>query len=176
MWHCRQSQFPPASQSIRQTLRLDKSFAPPRQNTFQNSSLLYTTKATVVCIFYLNFELQLGKSNKFNNQRIKLLVRSSFKNHFFATKKTVKKRIGPARDFLQPSSCLNTLLQNQAPLFCSPLFQKIYQLPGKDQQNGRRVQCELPPFSFRINFKDTSCHISVDSLGIYLSLGSLFNF
>ena len=34
---------------------------------------------------------------------------------------------------------------------------------GQDQQNGKRTYCRLPSQSFRINFKDTSSHISMDS-------------
>ena len=129
MWHCRQSQFPPASQSIRQTLRLDKSFAPPRQNTFQNSSLLYTTKATVVCIFYLNFELQLGKSNKFNDQGIKLLVRSSFKNHFFCHQKNSLKADRPCKRLSPAQQLSQHLTSKSSPIILFPPFSKNISTP-----------------------------------------------
>ena len=40
---------------------------------------------------------------------------------------------------------------------------EISQPSGQDQQNGKRTYCRLPPQSFRINFKDTPSHITMDS-------------
>ena len=40
---------------------------------------------------------------------------------------------------------------------------------GQNQQNSKRAYCRLPPQSFRINFKDTNSHISMDSWGFTFS-------
>ena len=40
---------------------------------------------------------------------------------------------------------------------------EMSQPSGQDQQNGKRTYCRLPPQSFRINFKDTPSHITMDS-------------
>ena len=39
-----------------------------------------------------------------------------------------------------------------------------------------QIQCQLPPFSFKISLKDTSFHISINSLGFYLSPECFLNF
>ena len=49
----------------------------------------------------------------------------------------------------------------------SPSFLRISQFPGCNQRNGK--QCWLSPLSFKISLKDTSFHISINSLGLYLS-------
>ena len=48
------------------------------------------------------------------------------------------------------------------------LFRIICQSSGQDWQNGKQAYCWLPLQSFRINFKDTLSHTSVDSLGVCL--------
>ena len=57
-----------------------------------------------------------------------------------------------------------------------PLFARIFEPQGQDQQNGKRILCRLLPLSFKIDLKDTSFHISINSLGLYLSPKSLSNF
>ena len=57
-----------------------------------------------------------------------------------------------------------------------PLFARIFEPQGQDQQNGKRILCRLLPLSFKIDLKDTSFHISINSLGLYLSPESLSNF
>ena len=47
-------------------------------------------------------------------------------------------------------------------------FLRISQLPDKNQQNGK--QSGLPPFSFKIRTNDIPFHISINCLGLYLSL------
>lgn len=49
------------------------------------------------------------------------------------------------------------------------------QPPGQDQQNGKQKQCPLPPWLLRTNLKDTSSHISKNSLGLYFSAEYLLN-
>ena len=56
----------------------------------------------------------------------------------------------------------------------SPTFLRISRLPGCNQRNGK--QSWLSPLSFKISLEDTSCHISINSLGLYLSPECLFNF
>ena len=56
----------------------------------------------------------------------------------------------------------------------SPSFLRISQFPGCNQRNGK--QCWLSTLSFKISLKDTSFHISINSLGLYLSPECLFNF
>ena len=46
-------------------------------------------------------------------------------------------------------------------------FSKISKSTGLNQQIGK--QCFLPPLSFKISLRDTSFHISLNSLGFYLS-------
>ena len=59
------------------------------------------------------------------------------------------------------SKSLDLLLQNRCPpILLLFLFQKISQPSSKGQQNVKRKYCRLPPWSFRINLKDTSSHIS----------------
>ena len=66
--------------------------------------------------------------------------------------------------------CLYPLFQNQRFHFLlPPLFRRIFQPSGQDQQNGKRTYCRLPPYYFRDNFKDTPSHISMDYQGVYLS-------
>ena len=169
MWHFRQSQFPYTfPQSLRQTYSLGESTAPqvkqlsklPPSRHTKNSRSLY---------LYLDFELKLGKSKEFDNQGMKAQVKRAFKSYsIFITKKSSKKVGRLCVKVL--SRCPNTLFQSQYPFILLPsLFQKIYQPPGRDQENGKQEQCRLPPQSFRINLKDTSSHISIDPLGLYLS-------
>ena len=40
---------------------------------------------------------------------------------------------------------------------------EMSQPSGQNQQNGKQTYCWLPPQPFRINFKDTPSHISMDS-------------
>ena len=39
-----------------------------------------------------------------------------------------------------------------------------------------QIQCQLPPLSFKISLKDASFHISINSLGLYLSPECFLNF
>ena len=55
-----------------------------------------------------------------------------------------------------------------------PSFSKISQPSGYNQQIGKQF-C-LPPLSFKINLRDTSFHISLNSFGFYLSPEYLLNF
>ena len=55
-----------------------------------------------------------------------------------------------------------------------PSFPKISQPSGYNQQIGKQF-C-LPPLSFKINLRDTSFHISLNSFGFYLSPEYLLNF
>ena len=65
--------------------------------------------------------------------------------------------------------CLYPLFQNQCPLFLLyPLFWKLSQSSGQDQQNGKQTYCRLPPYSFTINFKDTLSYFS----GLNISMES----
>ena len=48
-----------------------------------------------------------------------------------------------------------------------PLFSKIYKPTGQKQQIGK--QCFLPPLAFKINLRDTSFYISLNSLAFYPS-------
>ena len=50
----------------------------------------------------------------------------------------------------------------------------ISELPGKNQQNGK--QSWLPLLSFKISLKDTSFHICINVLGLYLSPECLLSF
>ena len=56
----------------------------------------------------------------------------------------------------------------------NPTFLSISRLPGCNQRNGK--QSWLSPLSFKISLEDTSCPISINSLGLYLSPECLFNF
>ena len=47
---------------------------------------------------------------------------------------------------------------------------------GQNQQNGKRTYCQLPPQSFRINFKDTPPYISMDSYEVYILSRIFFYF
>ena len=58
--------------------------------------------------------------------------------------------------------------------FYVSIFKKISQSPGYNQQICR--QCCLPPLSLKISLRDTSFHISLISLGFYLSPECLLNF
>ena len=46
---------------------------------------------------------------------------------------------------------------------------EMSQPSGQNQQNGKRTRCRLLPQSFRINFKDTPCHISMTPKGFIFS-------
>ena len=52
------------------------------------------------------------------------------------------------------------------PFFCCPLFVKEYLDPLVTIKKMVNQQCRLPPWSFKINLKDKSFHISIDSLGL----------
>ena len=62
------------------------------------------------------------------------------------------------------------------PFFCCPLFVKEYLDPLVTIKKMVNQQCRLPPWSFKINLKDKSFHISIDSLGLYLTPEYLQNF
>ena len=65
----------------------------------------------------------------------------------------------------------------KASIFCCTFFKRISQLSRQDQQNGKKTYCQSPPYSFMINLKDTPSHISMDSLGGFISLRNyLLNF
>ena len=67
-----------------------------------------------------------------------------------------------------------TVLYFKAPLFWCPLFLKNISTPRLEPTNGK--QCRLPPLPFNISLKDTSLHISLNSLGLYHSPECLLNF
>ena len=106
---------------------------------------------------------------------MKVQVKRAFKKLFFFVTKNYKKADRVCMTFsLTPNTslqrCLNLLFQNQCLLIqLPPLFQRISQSPSQGQQNGKRTHCRLSPYSFRINFKDTSSRISIDPLGLYVS-------
>ena len=52
--------------------------------------------------------------------------------------------------------CLYHLFQNQRPphFLLPPLFWRVTQFSGQDQNNGKRTYCRLPSLSFRINLKE----------------------
>ena len=56
----------------------------------------------------------------------------------------------------------------------NPLFLRISQPPGYNQPNGK--QYWLTPLSFKINLKDTSFRISINSWRLYLSPECLLSF
>ena len=60
-----------------------------------------------------------------------------------------------------------------APFFWCSLFFKNISTPRLEPTNGK--QCCLPPLSFKISLKDTSFHISLNSLGFYFSPECLLN-
>ena len=51
-------------------------------------------------------------------------------------------------------------------------FLRIYQVPGYHRQNGK--QCWFPSCFYKISLKDTSFHISINSLGLCFSIQNVF--
>ena len=78
--------------------------------------------------------------------------RELLKGIFIHQKKKKKKKQQESRTFLE-------ILHE---VFFRHLHE-MFQPSGQDQQNDKRTYCRLPPQSFRINFKDTPSHISIDS-------------
>ena len=83
---------------------------------------------------FLDFELQLGKSKEFNNERTKVQVKRAFKSYFFCHKKVIKRQTGSAWNFLQLPipvyrGVVIPYLKINAPIFCCPLFFKNYLNP-----------------------------------------------
>ena len=70
--------------------------------------------------------------------------------------------------------CLGPLFQRILFFYGNPCFLKMSQSPGQNQQNGK--QCLKPPLSFKISLKDAFFHISINSLGLYLSPEGLLSF
>ena len=73
-----------------------------------------------------------------------------------------------SRELLKAIFCHQKKLRKQT--FSWHLHEKFFrhlhemsQPSGQDQQNDKRTYCQLPPQSFRINFKDTPSHISMNS-------------
>ena len=130
------------------------------------------------CIF--SYEPQLGKPEESNNQGIEVNRSKSYA--FLSQQKTLIKHTGSALTFLQtpmqmcrrvsiPYFKINVLF-----FLFPPLFWRIYQPSGQDQQNGKRKQCQLLRLSFKMNSQDTFFHISVNSLGPCFSPDFLLHF
>ena len=140
---------------------------PSRQNSFQSSPFplpLDTLATTLVFQFFPWSESQLRKSKEFNKGCYYLQVKRAFESFsFFSPKKQQKPRSLCMKYFTNPIQVCRggsiPYLKNQHTLFLlPPLFCRISQLPGQDRQSGKL--CQLPHWSF----KDTSSHISLDSL------------
>ena len=96
---------------------------------------------------------------------------------FLSPKRQQKSRQDLHEIFLKPQyKCLEVpQFSISTHLFSiAPYYSRITQIPGQSQQNGK--QCSLPPLFFKINLKETSFHISINSLGLYLSPECLLNF
>ena len=81
--------------------------------------------------FFIDFELQLGNSKEFNNERMKVQVKRTFKSYFLCHQKSNKKADRLCVTFTLTSStsvqrCLYPPFQNQSPIFCFPLFSENY--------------------------------------------------
>ena len=126
--------------------------------------LLRNIDNSLIVYLFLEFKPQLGKSEKFNNQAMK-------ENRTFRILFIVKKQTGFAWNFIR--RYLDPLFQGNFFLMF-PLFQKNLNPPSQNQQNGK--QCCMPPFSFKISLKDTSFHISLSCLWLYLFPKCLLDF
>ena len=115
----------------RQTFPLSNSFVPQAEQ-FPELPSVWHIKSSLSLYLFLNFELPQGKSKE----------RAS-KN--YVTKNTIKKQTESAWNFLQPqiqvySSWVHHLFQNQYFIILfPPVFQRISQPQGQDQQNGKQT-------------------------------------
>ena len=64
-----------------------------------------------------------------------------------------------------------SILYFNTPLSVAPYFSRISQAPGHDQQNGKQTWCQLS-----VSHINTYFHISINSLGFYLSPECLLGF
>ena len=64
--------------------------------------------------------------------------------------------------------------KSKVPFFAAPSFQEHLKIQVRINKMVNQ-QCQLPPYSFRINLNDTSSHIPIDLLGLYLVAEYLSN-
>ena len=62
------------------------------------------------------------------------------------------------------------------PFSVAPSFSKNIEIPGQDQQNGKRTQRLITKTVLQDNLKDTSSHSFINSFGLYLSPEYLSDF
>lgn len=152
---------------------------PPLDISFFQASICHTLPGRTTSktpqpqwVSFPQFCENVGKLKKFNNQGMKVQA---------------KKQAGSIWNFPQPpiqvyrGVSIPYFKINAAFFSCPYFFERISQLPGKDQQNGKQTFVLITnhhhvSLRFRINLKNTSTHISIDSFGLYRSMKYLLNF
>ena len=128
----------------------DKSFllpasqSPPgKQENLSPSASRHISNSFNVYLF-LYSEMLLGKSQEFSNERMKVLVKRAFKRIFCLQKN--KKADRHCMKLSSTSSTRVQRCQNERPHFLlPPLFWRMPQPSGQDQQNCKRTCCRLQP-------------------------------
>ena len=97
-------------------------------------SSLDTSARALIFIFFLDFELELGKSKELNNKRMRVRVKRAFKSYFLSPKNVLKSQTGSGWNYLQSpiQVCRDAYIPYfiiKAPVFCCPLFLKEYLNP-----------------------------------------------
>ena len=133
---------------------------------------LDTLTIALVCIFCSN--LSHSQVNQ-RNSIIKEWKKIEFLQFFFLPKHN-KKADGLSKEFSSnpKTKCTDVPKSFISTHPFSESFSKISQPPRQNQQNGKQ-RC-LPPLPFKISVKDTSFHITLSSLGLYLSPECFLNF
>ena len=108
-------------------------------------------------------------NSELSNGGIKVEVKRDVKSYFCHQKSNKKAE----KLYMKISSALNTsvrrCLNQRLHFLLLHLFRRMSQASVQDQQDSKQTYCRLPPWSFRISFKDTPSHISMGSYGFYLS-------
>ena len=156
----------------------------PRWSNFYNSLpfLLCTSRHisnSLSVYFFLDSEPKLGKSKEFNNQDMEVQVKRAFKCYFWP----IKKQTGSTWNFVQPPMqvCRCASIPNfkiNASFLCFPFFFKYInpQIRINKMVKEHIADYHPSPSVFSINLKDTSSHIFMDSLELFLSLEHLLTF
>ena len=158
-----------------QILRFTKHFysKSPRKTFPQHCRQI---KSRVKVYIFLDSQLLLGRSNKFNNKGMKVQIKRVFKRNFCHQIIIIKKQTDYIWHFLPNMSrekWLYPLFLNQWLLFL--LLPLLFEEHLNHQVGSTKLPyCWLPTWFSKISINYTSSHISTDFLGFYLSFQNIW--
>ena len=113
------------------------------------------TSITALMYLFLNSKLQLDRSNKLNNQGIKIQAMRAFKT-YFVTKKTIKKQTGTHEIFFSHQhKYAEVFISDISKSMLFPLFWRISQSSGQINKTTKNHAVDYHSCAFRINLEYT---------------------